>query len=134
MSEPKWLTLSDCHTAHEMLLSAFGGLSGTRDEGLLTSALHRPQQLFTYADPSLFDMAAAYAHGMVKNYPFIDGNKRTAFIAAAWFLENNGLRLDAPEEEAVLHTLALAAGEEDEADYAKWLEASCEDEASYGVW
>jgi len=106
-------------------LERFGGLSGIRDEPMFESALGRPQQAFAYGSPTLFELAAAYAYGLAKNHPFIDGNKRIAFMAAYSFLGLNGHEVDAPEEEAVLHTLALAAGEEDEAAYAAWLEASC---------
>ncbi len=73
----------------------------------------------------LVDLAAAYALGIVKNHPFLDGNKRAGFMAAALFLEVTGLRFEAPEEEVVLQTLALAAGEIDQAAYAAWLKASC---------
>lgn len=107
------------------MLERFGGLEGMRDEGLLESALNRPRHLFAYEKPSLFEMAAAYAAGIVKNHPFLDGNKRSGFIAAALFLEVNGLSFQAPEEEAVERTLALAAGAIGEADYAAWLEKSC---------
>ena len=106
-------------------MARFGGLDGLRDEGLLDSALNRPKQLFQYGDPSLFDMAAAYAHGLVKNHPFLDGNKRIGFIAAYIFLGANGQELNAPEPDAVLKTLALAAGEVSADEYARWLEASC---------
>lgn len=122
MNEPDWITREECLAYHESLLERFGGLSGIRDEALLDSALNRPKQLFTYGKPSLFEMAASYAHGIVKNYPFLDGNKRAGFIAAALFIETNGYRFEATEEEAVLQTLALAAGETCQEDYAAWLE------------
>lgn len=127
MSEPIWINKVDALALHEMALSLFGGLSGIRDEGLLSSALHRPQQIFAYEKPTptLFQMAAAYAHGIAKNHPFLDGNKRTAFLSAALFLEVNGCVFKASEEQAALHTLALAAGEESEAKYAGWLQESC---------
>jgi death-on-curing protein len=92
-----------------------------RDAGLLDSALARRQQLSAYSRPSLFDLAAAYAYGLVRNHPFLDGNKRIAFTAAVVFLELNGRRFIASEAEAALKTLALAARELDEADYATWL-------------
>ena len=110
------------------MLERFGGLEGIREEALLDSALHRPQHLFRYGSPSLFEMAAAYAVGIVKNHPFIDGNKRAGFMAAYIFLGANGEFLDAPEVEAVDRTLALAAGAIGEAEYAVWLEASCKPE------
>lgn len=106
-------------------MSRFGGLDGIRDEGLLDSALGRPLQLLNYGTPTLFDLAACYAHGIVKNHPFLDGNKRAGFMAAYTFLGINGFRLEAPEEQAVLHTLALAAGELDADAFSTWLSQSC---------
>jgi len=122
MNEPVWITREDCLAYHESLLERFGGLSGIRDESLLDSALNRPKHLFAYGKPSIFQMAASYAHGIVKNHPFLDGNKRIGFMAAYIFLGANGWCLEALEEEAVLQTLALAAGEATEAEYAAWLE------------
>lgn len=107
------------------MLERFGGLEGIRDDGLLESALNRPRHLFAYGEPSLFELAAAYASGIVKNHPFLDGNKRSGFMAAALFLETNGLRFAAPEEEVVERTLALAAGAIGEEGYREWLERSC---------
>ena len=125
MKEPAWIDREDCLGFHSALLSRFGGLDGLRDSGLLDSALARPLQLLAYGQPSLFDLAAAYAHGIVKNHPFLDGNKRSGLMAAALFLELNGMVFNAPEEEAVLQTLALAAGEIDADAYAAWLRNSC---------
>jgi death on curing protein len=110
---------------HEELLARFGGLSGIRDDGLLDSALNRPVHLFMYSKPTWFELAAAYAAGIIKNLPFMDGNKRAGFMVAALFLEVNEHDFTAPEEEVVLQTLALAAGEIREKDYAAWLKASC---------
>ena len=121
MSEPVWVEREDCLAMHEKLLERFGGLKGIRDEGLLESALNKPRHLFSYGKPTVFEMAASYAVGIVKNHPFLDGNKRTGFVAAALFIEANGYLFQATEEEAVLETLALAAGETTEADYAAWL-------------
>ena len=121
MSEPVWVDREDCLAMHEKLLERFGGLKGIRDEGLLESALNKPRHLFSYGKPTVFEMAASYAVGIVKNHPFLDGNKRTGFVAAALFIEANGFSFQASEEEAVLETLALAAGESTEADYAAWL-------------
>ena len=106
---------------HEKLIERFGGLQGIRDEGLLDSALNKPLHVFNYGKPTVFELAASYALGIVKNHPFLDGNKRTGFVAAALFIEANGFSFQATEEEAVLETLALAAGERAEADYAAWL-------------
>jgi death-on-curing protein len=107
-----------------MMLSQYGGIAGVRDENLLESALAKPRQLFAYRKPTMVAMAAAYAIGIVKNHPFLDGNKRTGFMLGAGFLERNGLEFHATEAEAVLRTLALAAGKMSEAGYAKWLEAN----------
>jgi len=122
MKEPYWLTRSECLLLHDMMLDQYGGCSGIRDEGLLESALARPQQLYHYGKPTRPEMAAAYTAGIVKNHPFLDGNKRTGFMMGAGFLERNGYEFFAPEAEVVIRTLALAAGELTEADYADWLE------------
>jgi death-on-curing protein len=92
---------------------------------MFDSAVNRPKQLFNYSQPSLFELAAAYAFGIIKNHPYVDGNKRTGFMAAYTFLLINGQELHATEVDAVLQTLALAAGELEEAGYANWLEANC---------
>lgn len=125
MKEPIWIDLADCLAFHEEMLSQFGGMSGIRDERLLDSALARPQQVFAYGTPTLSDLAAAYAAGIIRNHPFLDGNKRAGFMAAALFLEVNGCIFNAPEEEVLVQTLALAAGELTEAAYALWLKDSC---------
>lgn len=125
MSEPSWIEISECLALHDALVARFGGLGGIRDEGLLQSALKRPLHLFHYGDPSHFALAAAYAKGIVKNHPFLDGNKRAGFVVAALFLETNGWQLDAPEEEAVVQTLALAAGAIGAEEFSAWLEKSC---------
>ena len=125
MSEPFWLTREAVLAVQGELLSRFGGLAGIRDEGLLDSALNRPLHLFHYGEPSLFDLAAAYAEGIVKNHPFLDGNKRAGFMAAYTFLGINGQQLEAPEEEAVLQTLALAADAIGATEFSAWLSKSC---------
>ena len=94
---------------------------GIRDEGLLDSALTRPENLALYGQPDVFDCAAAYAFGLAKNHPFIDGNKRAGFLGAGMFLRLNGYRLTASQQDATLTMLALAASELSEADYADWL-------------
>jgi death-on-curing protein len=125
MSEPAWIMEADCLSFHEKLLGRFGGAAGVRDPGLLASALARPRQLFASERPTLFDMAAAYAHGIVKNHPFVDGNKRSGLLAAALFLEVNGIRVRVAEEEAVVHMQALAAGTITPAEFATWLARGC---------
>ena len=124
MKEPEWVLRETVLTLHEQLLAQFGGLAGIRDEGLLDSALGRPQNLFAYGKPTLFALAASYAFGLAKNHPFIDGNKRTAFVTAVLFLELNGRRFSAEEADAAVRTLALAAGEMTEAEYEAWLKAN----------
>jgi death-on-curing protein len=126
MKEPRWVSAAVVLAVQEELLARFGGISGLRDEGLLDSALNRPQQLFHYGKPSLYELAAEYVFGIVKNHPFLDGNKRAGFIAAYVFLGANGQNLEAPEDEAALNTLALAAGEIGAEEYAAWLKASCQ--------
>ena len=122
MNEPIWLDSQDLYVLHNQLLARFGGLEGIRDEGLLESALYRPVQKFQYEPNStLPELAASYSYGIARNHPFFDGNKRSALLAAIVFLEINGMKFNATEEEAVLETLALAAGERTEEEYAFWL-------------
>jgi death on curing protein len=125
VKQPQWISRDVVLAMHEELLARYGGLSGVRDEGLFDSALNRPLHLFSYGTPDLYDLAASYAVGIVKNHPFLDGNKRSGFLTAYTFLEANGEEFTAPEEEVVLRTLALAAGEIRGKDYAVWLKASC---------
>ncbi len=108
-----------------MMLSQHGGLAGVRDEGLLLSALAKPQNRFAYGSTSFPEMAASYAAGIVLNHPFLDGNKRTGFMLAAAFLEINGWELTATEESVVQSTVALASGKMTEAGYADWLKKNC---------
>jgi death-on-curing protein len=125
MKIPRWVLREAVLALHERLLAEFGGPGGVRDEGLLDSALERPRQLFAYGKPDTFDLAAAYAFGLVRNHPFVDGNKRVGFTTSILFLELNGRRVTAPEADAALNTLALAAGELGEAGYSGWLKANC---------
>ncbi len=94
-------------------------------ECAMVGCLTRPRQLYHYGKPDVFELAAAYAEGVVKNHPFLDGNKRAGFMVAYTFLAANGWQLIAPEEEAVLQTVALAASGIDAREFALWLEASC---------
>ena len=121
MTEPVWLQSRLVLTLHDMLIAEHGGSSGIRDRELLDSALARPINLFNYDHPALPVLAASYAAGIVGNHPFIDGNKRTGFAAAATFLDRNGLELTAPETQAVQMTIDLAAREVSEQEYAAWL-------------
>lgn len=126
MTEPIWLDSRDVLAIHAKQLESFGGARGVRDLGLLESAvacpMHRPT---SDPDCDLFDLAAAYVHGIVRNHPFVDGNKRAAFMAGYVFLGINGWRLEAGEPEVVLMMLALAAGDLSEEDFANWLRKSC---------
>jgi death-on-curing protein len=124
MKEPVWLDRADCLAIHEMMLSQHGGAAGVRDEGLLESALGKPKNLLAYGSPTLAALAAGYATGIILNHPFVDGNKRTGFLAAAAFLELNGLEFNATEESVVEKTVALAAGKLKEAGYAAWLKTN----------
>ena len=121
MKEPIWLDRVDCLAIHETMMAQYGGLTGVRDENMLESAIARPHHLFAYGEPGLADLAAAYATGIIRNHPFLDGNKRTGFMTAMAFLELNGREFIASEVDAVVQTLALAAGALDEAGYAAWL-------------
>ena len=112
---------------HDRLLALHGGAAGVRDDGLLQSALARPQQHYAYADtPDLIEMATAYTAGIVRNHPFVDGNKRTGFVVGILFLELNGYRFTATQENAAQAVIALAAGTLDEAGYTSFLRANTE--------
>jgi death on curing protein len=124
MKTPVWVLRETVLTLHEQSLAEFGGAAGIRDEGLLDSALGKPENLFHYGKPTIFDLAASYGFGLVKNHPFIDGNKRVGFIVAVLFLELNGYHFRATEAEAAVRTLALAAGEMSEKEFAAWLKAN----------
>jgi death-on-curing protein len=124
VKKPVWVLADAVVPLHEQLLGGFGGSSGVRDTGLLASALARPENLFAYGKPSRFDMAASYAFGLVKNHPFVDGNKRTGFLVAVLFLELNGYRFVATEVDATVKTLGLAADEVGESEFAAWLKAN----------
>jgi death on curing protein len=121
MKRPIWVERASVLLLHDESLTIHGGASGVRDMGLLESALARPQNLHAYGEGDAAALAAAYAFGIIRNHPFIDGNKRTGFLAAALFLEANGYRFTANEAEVVMRTLALAASEIDEPAFAAWL-------------
>jgi len=109
---------------HWEQVSEHGGSPGIRDANLLSSAIARPQNQAAYGDPSVFDLAAAYAFGIIRNHPFVDGNKRTGFLAAYVFLDLNGWELMASEAVALAAVSALAIGELDEAGFSDWLESN----------
>ena len=122
MSEPVWVSRRVLELLHDESLVEHGGAEGLRDSGLLDSAMARAKDIHAYeavTDP--FRLAAAYAFGIANNHPFVDGNKRAAFIAAGLFLHMNGVRLKADKAEAVLVVLDLAAGALTELQFAEWL-------------
>lgn len=121
MTEPLWLSDDLPVVLHERLVADFGGLSGVRDRGLLESAMARPRQLYAYGSPGLGELAAAYAAGVVRNHPFVDGNKRVGFMLAYIFLVRNGYRLTASEAAATRAVLDLASGAMGEQAFARWL-------------
>ena len=121
MSEPKWLTAREVQDFHSEQLAIYGGPAGLRDAGMLESALGRPQHKRSYEQPDLADLAAAYAYGIAKNHPFVDGNKRAAMMAMIVFLRLNGVAFTPANAEAAAAILALAAGEIDEDGLARWI-------------
>jgi len=125
VTEPGWIDEQDALTLHDRLLALHGGAAGVRDDGLLKSALARPQQHFAYAeDAGIVQLAAIYTAGIVRNHPFVDGNKRTGFVVGILFLELNGFAFTASEEEAAQAVLALASGAMGETDYMAFLLAN----------
>ena len=116
-----WLDPHVLRAVHEEQLAEHGGATGTRDEGLFESALARPENQVAFGAPDAADLAAAYGFGIARNHPFIDGNKRTAFVAVELFLELNGFALTAGDADSLLTMLAVAAAQMDEATFARWL-------------
>jgi death-on-curing protein len=119
-----WIDERVVRAVHEEQLAEHGGGIGVRDAGLLASALARPLHLATYGDPDAAALAAAYGFGLAKNHPFVDGNKRTAFVAVELFLSLNGWDLTAGDGDCVLTMLALAGGDLSEAEFAAWLRSN----------
>ncbi len=125
MSEWVWLNRAVIIAIHEVQLAEHGGGTGVRDPGLLDSALGKPQQLNNYGEPppDAAALAASYGYGISRNHPFIDGNKRTGYVAAELFLRLNGWRLNADDASCVVTMLAVAAGDITEEAFAAWLRA-----------
>lgn len=123
MTRPAWVWIDGAVllAVHDEQLAEHGGAAGTRDVGLFESAIARPQQLAHYGEPDAAELAAAYAFGIARNHPFVDGNKRTAFVAAELFLALNGMTLHADDAACVTTMLAVAAGQIDEPSFARWL-------------
>jgi len=125
VNELVWIDERDALALHSRLLALYGGAPGVHDHGLLASALARPRHLQVYADnPGVIELAAAYTVRIIRNHPFVDGNKRTGFVAGVLFLEINGYRLTASEEDATQAVLGLAAETLDEAGFLAWLRAN----------
>jgi len=130
VNEPLWIEEADALMLHERMLAEFGGAGGLRDRALMQSAIARAKQIFAYADrPDLHEMAAAYMSGIVRNHPFVDGNKRTGFLIGVLFLELNGIRFTADEETAAQAVIDLAAGVLDDAGLVAFLRAHSRAEA-----
>ena len=125
MKEPLWLDERDALTLHDRLLALDGGSSGLRSAPLLASAIARPRQLHACGEaPDIVDLAVAYTAGIIRNHPFVDGNKRTGFLLGVLFLEMNGYRFIASEEHATQAIFALASGKLNEPAFASWLRAN----------
>lgn len=116
-----WINPRVLYAVHDEQLAEHGGGSGVRDAGLFDSAVNRPQQLAHHGTPDVAELAAAYGYGISRNHPFIDGNKRTAFVAVEMFLMLNGYELFADDADCVMTMLAVAAGDISEADFAIWV-------------
>jgi death-on-curing protein len=121
MSEPIWIEEAVALAIHDRSLVLHGGSAGLRDDSLLKSALARPLQHFAYTEADIVDLATVYTAGIVRNHPFVDGNKRTGFVVGILFLELNGYRFTASEEDAAQAVLSFAAGELDDAAFAAFL-------------
>lgn len=122
---PIWVDERDALAIHDRLLALHGGTAGLRDRGLLLSALARPRQHLAYAEAtSIIEMASLYTAGIVRNHPFVDGNKRAGFTAGILFLELNGFDFVASEDDVIRTVLSLAAGDLDEAGYTGWLRSN----------
>lgn len=120
MSEIFWVAREIAEAVHDRQLSEHGGGTGVRDLGALESALARPQNLHLYGEPDMAEMAAAYAFGIARNHPFVDGNKRTAWVAARLFLRLNDVQIAFDKAEATIMMQQLAAGDLTQDDVANW--------------
>ena len=127
MAEWKWIKIDAALAAHSEQLVAHGGPAGIRDMGALESALARPLNLVAYGEPDAASLAAAYAFGIARNHPFIDGNKRTAAVVSVGFLILNAVTVTASEADLAVHFQALAAGEVSEEELADWFRRSITD-------
>lgn len=125
--DPAWISKKALLLLHEESLAVFGGARGLRDEGLLDSALARPHNILAYnPDSGIADIAASYAFGLARNHPFVDGNKRAAFLCIGLFLVINGYRFTTDPVDAIRQILALASGELSEQELAIWITVNME--------
>lgn len=120
-----WLDNAVMLAIHDEQLAEHGGGVGVRDMGMFESAMSRPRNLAIYGSPDVAELAAAYGFGIARNHPFVDGNKRTAFVAVELFLVLNDFELEAADADCALTMLAVAAGEMDEAALADWIRRNC---------
>lgn len=121
MQEPRWISKKAVLAIHSEQLLEHGGSGGIRDQGLLDSALTKPLNVFNYSkEPDIFWLAASYAFGIIRNHPFLDGNKRAGLVVSLTFLARHGWRIEAPKEEIYVTFLHLADGTLGEAGLAKW--------------
>lgn len=123
--EPAWLTVEAVLAMHEQLVAEHGGDAGVRDLGLRDSALAAPRHHYAYGERDIAALAAAYAYAITRNHPFVDGNKRTAFLTTYVFLGLNGFDVDAPEEQVVSHVVGLSDRSVSAEAFAEWLRSSC---------
>ena len=126
MPAPIWLLPEVAQAVHKRQLAEYGGGTGVRDTGLLESALLRPQNIYTYSngEASLAQLAAAYAYGLARNHPFVDGNKRTSLVLSLLFLKLNNKTLTASQEDLYAVFMALAEGNVSEVQLAEWFESN----------
>ncbi len=130
MSEPRWITTQQAITMHAEQLAIFGGPAGLRDEGMLEFALGRPQNKWAYGETDLAVLAAAYAYGLARNHPFVDGNKRAAFMCMMVFLRKNGVDFSPDGSQATIAMMYLASGEIGEEGLARWIRDNWPTEAA----
>ena len=122
MMEPVWVKESVVIAIHSRQLAEHGGIDGIRDKGLLESALFRPKNKFFYENPSIFELASAYGCGIVKNHPFIDGNKRTSYVVTRTFIKLNGYDIQASETEKYDIWIGVASNQINEDELSAWIE------------
>lgn len=125
MTEPTWLLPETVIKIHDRQIEEHGGLIGVRDENLLISEVARPQNLYAYGTPNIFEMAASLAFGLAKNHPFNDANKRTAYVSCRTFIRLNGYDLHASDLDKLETMLKLSSDKITEQEFTKWLELNC---------